>query len=772
MESGSSSSVSSGSTTLELNARYSLEETITHMQVVSDMADQLIDIMLNYRQSGHPGGSRSKIRILTALFLSGRMRYDIRRPKFSFNDRFVLGAGHTIPSIYALVSILYEALRLKHRQTGDEAYRFDPHLAILKEDLVGFRRHGSKLPGHAETTTGVIHANTGPSGHGFPIAVGIALALDLAQCPARVWFLEGEGGFTPGGTHETENALWAAQLGKKFIVLEDFNDACIDRIVSEVIPCPPTIQWEAHGWTVREAVEGMELKSILEVLKQLDEDESEAPKIGVFHTLKGREYGVIGPPSHGKPHNLNSPEFWETKKEFQKKYGIRFSGFGEGIDASDEKAIRRQFTENVNVVMGVLERNQELVDFICHSLLAAAMQVPKAAALRVDRKVNAFEDERLRVEHLPSHLFAMPGEKRANREALGLWGQYVNRVTGGKLISFAADLSGSLNIRPISADFGIYNTNNRTGTEFPSVITEFFNSGASAGIASTNFAENPEKSFSGFYAIHGTYGSFVYLGYGPMRVFSQMAQDSPIRVGKVIYLAGHSGPETADDSRTHFGIFSPGVTQLFPEGQIINLVPWEFNEVPVVLSEALQQRAPIIALHLTRPAITIPDRGALGVASHMEARKGAYLIRPYDENAPKMGVVVVQGTSTTDNLLRILPRLRDEGLNVKIVAAVSAELFMLQDEDYRQRIYSQGDRLDSMIITNASRKLMSAWFNPLNEEYALCADRDNRWRTGGTVTEVLAEAQLSEDHILEGIRRFALERKSRLERIKREFDLV
>jgi len=34
---------------------------------------------------------------------------------------------------------------------------------------------------------------------------------------------------------------------------------------------------------------------------------------------------------------------------------------------------------------------------------------------------------------------------------------------------------------------------------------------------------------------------------------------------KVIWVAGHSGPETADDSRTHFGIFATGVTKLFPK---------------------------------------------------------------------------------------------------------------------------------------------------------------------------------------------------------------
>jgi len=66
----------------------------------------------------------------------------------------------------------------------------------------------------------------------------------------------------------------------------------------------------------------------------------------------------------------------------------------------------------------------------------------------------------------------------------------------------------------------------------------------------------------------------------------------------VIWVAGHSGPETAEDSRTHFGIFAPGATQLFPDGHIINLHPWEYNEVPVLLGAALKTDVPIIGLHL------------------------------------------------------------------------------------------------------------------------------------------------------------------------------
>jgi transketolase len=69
---------------------------------VKDLIDECIDLMLNYRQSGHPGGSRSKVHIMVSLLLSGAMRWDIRRPWLRFADRFVLAAGHTVPLVYAV----------------------------------------------------------------------------------------------------------------------------------------------------------------------------------------------------------------------------------------------------------------------------------------------------------------------------------------------------------------------------------------------------------------------------------------------------------------------------------------------------------------------------------------------------------------------------------------------------------------------------------------------------------------------------------------------
>ena len=75
-----------------------LTEHFGHWEKTKDLIDQFIDLILNYRQSGHPGGSRSKVHALLVTLLSGAMRWDIRHPEKRFGDRFVLVGGHTIPA--------------------------------------------------------------------------------------------------------------------------------------------------------------------------------------------------------------------------------------------------------------------------------------------------------------------------------------------------------------------------------------------------------------------------------------------------------------------------------------------------------------------------------------------------------------------------------------------------------------------------------------------------------------------------------------------------
>ena len=92
-------------------------------EVTKDVVDEFIDLSLNYRQSGHPGGSRSKVHLLLALLLSGAMRHDLLQPWRPFGDRFILSAGHTVPLIYATLATLNEAMRVRHEHTRMSASR-------------------------------------------------------------------------------------------------------------------------------------------------------------------------------------------------------------------------------------------------------------------------------------------------------------------------------------------------------------------------------------------------------------------------------------------------------------------------------------------------------------------------------------------------------------------------------------------------------------------------------------------------------------------------
>jgi transketolase len=748
------------------------------LEKIKDVTDQLIDIMLNFRQSGHPGGSRSKVHMFWSLMFSGKMKYDIRHPEKPFADRFILSAGHNVPLIYAALSIISAVFNEKYRRTGNEIYKMDREKIVQPEDLLMFRRRGG-LPGHAEFSgkTLFLKFNTGPSGHGLPASVGQALALKRAGAEnVRVWVIEGDKALTTGVTHESMNSAYALGLDNLFWLI-DWNNYGIDEPpLSATVYGAPSDWFSHHGWRVLGTPEGENWREVLRVVEELaDGTVKNTPNAGWFKNRKGRGYLIYDNKSHGTPHKANSELYWKTKEEFMKKYGVEFDGFMKPAP-KDYEEFKKQTWKNIQIALSVLTEDDDLVEFMTSRMLEIAKEVPE------DVPVKAFaipkdDPDLWDPKSYPEDVFFKPGEKAANRNALKKWGAYINYISRKKyghpiFLAASADLSDSTNISGFAkafADFegyGWYDRNkNPEGVLLPQGITEMANAGISVGVASVNFSKDPYKEFVGYYMASSTYGSFAYLKYGPFRLFSQLAQDCPLKLGKVLWIAGHSGPETADDSRTHFGIFSPGVTRLFPKGQVVNLHPWEANEVPVVLAEAFKHDFPIVVLHLTRPPIEVPDREKLGIPSHFEAAKGAYLIRDFKEGADKDGTLIVRGTMATVNLLKILPEI-DEKFNLKIVAAISRELFDLQPDEYKNKILPWEDWMDSTIISTESLVATESWIaNDVSREYAMTSDWDNRWRTGGTVDEVIEEAHLDPEHLLEGIERFVRDKDKRRKRL-------
>ncbi len=756
-----------------------------YWQKTADMIDQMIDLMLNHRQSGHPGGSRSKVPMMVALTLSGAMRWDIRNPEKAFGDRFVLIAGHCTPLIYGMLAVYNEALRRMHAKTGDAKYAVPGGLErqLVWEDLLNLRRNKG-LSGHAEMEgkTLFFKANTGPSGHGAAPAAGIALALKMAGAEeVRVFALEGEGGHTAGIHHEVKHTSYGLGLGNLHYLL-DWNDFGIDpRAFSEVVHGGPKEWFDSYGFLTQGAEDGTDFGQLAGALAESCNAPGDRPRCTWFKTIKGRGYLVTGNKSHGAAHKPNSETFWQTKKEFADKYGVSFEGFGEGKPGTAE-AFREQTAKNLQAALSLLD-DEDFCAWLADRLVEIGDSVPASIgdAKVVSGKDPARDPELTDPASLPADTFFAAGDNQPNRAGFAKVAAYLNDVGRRKygrpiVVAASADLAESTNIAGFAKGhgdgegFGWYDrAKNPGGALLPTGITEFANAGILCGMASTNLSSDPEHEFAGYWGACSTYGSFSYLKYGMFRLFSQLVQDCPLKCGKVIWVAGHSGPETAEDSRTHFGIFAPGVTQLFPKGQVIDLHPWEPNDVGPSLLAALGRDVPIVALHLTRPGVPIPDREALGMDPAMNAAKGAYILRDYDPSRPKEGCIFVRGTSSTASVVQLI---RDgafdgDGPNVKLVSALSHELFVLQPEEYQKRVADECDWFDSTVITNGARMLMGPWLaHQTAFAYAMGSDWDDRWRTGGSGEEITAEAHLDPDSLLAGIRRFTAEREQRLQQAR------
>src|SRR6185437_9777937 len=104
--------------------------------------------------SGHPTSSLSAADLL-AVLASDHLRYDFNDPANPRNDHLIFSKGHASPLLYAL-----------YRAVG----------AVSEEEMLTFRKFGSRLEGHPTPVLPWVDVATGSLGQGLPISVGVALS--------------------------------------------------------------------------------------------------------------------------------------------------------------------------------------------------------------------------------------------------------------------------------------------------------------------------------------------------------------------------------------------------------------------------------------------------------------------------------------------------------------------------------------------------------------------------------------------------------------------
>ena len=222
--------------------------------------------MTHHSGLGHTGGDLSSSDILATLYLGDVLRVNPAEPDWPQRDRFVMSKGHCSGAFYSTL-----------------AFRgFFPRamLETFMDPLSMLNGHPdrNKLPG--------VEANTGPLGHGLPIAVGCALAARMRGESWRTYVLTGDGELNEGSNWEA--AMTAQQYAlDNLVVIVDRNRIQQGDFTDKIIRMDPMgAKWEAFGFAVVE-LDGNDPEALLECFAKLPLEEGK-PTCIVANTIKGK----------------------------------------------------------------------------------------------------------------------------------------------------------------------------------------------------------------------------------------------------------------------------------------------------------------------------------------------------------------------------------------------------------------------------------------------------------------------------------------------------
>ena len=236
-------------------------------------------------KTGHPTSSMSAADLM-AVLLAKYLRLDVDSPDDPRNDHLVFSKGHASPLLYSM-----------YKAAG----------AVSDEELLTFRKLGSRLQGHPTPAAPWVDVATGSLGQGLPYGVGIALAgKKLDRLPYRVWVLHGDSEVAEGSVWEAfEHAAFYGldnltaivdvnRLGQRGETMHGWD---LDSYVSRA---------QAFGWHTI-AIDGDDVEAIDRAYAEAVSTTG-APTVVVAKTIKGKGVEEVEDKDgwHGKA--LDNPE--------------------------------------------------------------------------------------------------------------------------------------------------------------------------------------------------------------------------------------------------------------------------------------------------------------------------------------------------------------------------------------------------------------------------------------------------------------------------------
>lgn len=189
----------------------------------------------------HSSSARSTLDVLWVLY-DRILRYDPENPRSEDRDRFVLSKGHGCVTFYAILADrgFFPPDKLKTFMQWDS--------------ILGTHPDRNQVPG--------VEASTGSLGHGFPMAVGMAMALRIKQSSSRVFVLIGDGECNEGTVWEAALVAGNQHLSRLTCIL--VNNHSSSQELGEL-----AAKFAAFGWATT-TINGRDHDQIYEALSRTD----------------------------------------------------------------------------------------------------------------------------------------------------------------------------------------------------------------------------------------------------------------------------------------------------------------------------------------------------------------------------------------------------------------------------------------------------------------------------------------------------------------------
>ncbi|HIU63922.1 MAG TPA: transketolase [Candidatus Avacidaminococcus intestinavium] len=576
-------------------------------------------------KSGHPGfplGVAPLMYTLWDKFIS----YNPKDPAWFNRDRFVLSSGHGSALLYSMLHLA----------------GFDLSLADLKE----FRQWESKTAGHPEygMTPGV-EASTGPIGHGFAMAVGMAIAEEMLAAQYNrdgfkiidhyTYGICSDGDLMEGVASEAASLAGTLALGK-LIMLYDDNKITIEGNTEIAFREDVGARFAAYGWQVLRVDNAEEIDVIVEKIAE-GQAETNKPTLVIVRTHIG--WGSPKQDSaaaHGEP--LGSDALAKTKEQA-----------GWPLDQTFF------VPEEVHTYFEAKHELCAQKQAVSEELLAAYTKCYPKEAAELSARLQG--DVALDLDSL-LETFAKTA-KTSTREASGEVLQ--------KLAALLPGLVGG------SADLGPSNKTDIKGASC------FSAENRNARLLHFGVREHAMGKILNGIALHGgfiPYGGTFLVFSDFMRPALRMAALMGIRS---IFVFTHDSIALGEDGPTHQPIEQTMSLRLIPELCVMR--PADALETAAAWQIACLNKHKPTALLLSRQKLPVLNDKVAVVAKGVA--RGAYLLSPAATDAT---CVLLAAGSEVHLALAAQEELAQEGIGVNVVSMPAWDLFEQQAPEYKEQL--------------------------------------------------------------------------------------